>query len=94
MHSGTYFEKDFLPGPYPKTEEERRAAAKKYGMQPEDYEPYDPELGLGTGDYPKVEPIGMDLRSEWEIYDSYRLKKNFNEPVSTYCGCQELCCHR
>ncbi|XP_061177194.1 NADH dehydrogenase [ubiquinone] 1 beta subcomplex subunit 8, mitochondrial-like [Saccostrea echinata] len=76
-----YWEKDFLPGPYPKTEEERRAAAKKYGMQPEDYEPYDPELGWGTGDYPNVEPIGKDLRSDFDQYDNYRLKKNFNEPL-------------
>lgn len=78
---GAVWEKDFLPGPYPKTEEERRAAAKKYGMQPEDYKPYDPELGWGTGDYPHVEAIGMDLRSDYEQFDDYRLKKNFNEPV-------------
>ena len=27
------FTKDFKPGPYPKTEEERIAAAKKYGLR-------------------------------------------------------------
>ena len=32
--------KDVLPGPYPKTSEERAAAAKKYNMQVEDYEPW------------------------------------------------------
>jgi hypothetical protein len=78
---GAVWEKDFLPGPYPKTEEERRAAAKKYGMQPEDYKPYDPALGWGTGDYPQVDAIGMDLRSDYDQFDDYRLKKNFNEPV-------------
>lgn len=32
--------KDFKPGPFPQTEEERRAAAKKYGLLPEDYKTY------------------------------------------------------
>lgn len=32
--------KDWKPGPYPETEEERKAAAKKYGLLPEDYKPY------------------------------------------------------
>lgn len=36
--------KDFAPGPLPKTEEERRAAAKKYGLLPEEYRTY-PEDG-------------------------------------------------
>jgi hypothetical protein len=27
------FAKDYKPGPYPKTEEERLAAAKKYGLK-------------------------------------------------------------
>lgn len=35
-----------LPGPYPKTPEERAAAAKKYNMRVEDYEPY-PDDGMG-----------------------------------------------
>ncbi|MGH0125298.1 UNVERIFIED_CONTAM: hypothetical protein FKN15_022179 [Acipenser sinensis] len=38
--------KDMLPGPYPKTPEERAAAAKKYNMRVEDYEPY-PDEGRG-----------------------------------------------
>lgn len=29
-----------MPAPYPETEEERRAAAKKYGLLPEEYKPY------------------------------------------------------
>lgn len=37
-----------LPGPYPKTPEERAAAAKKYNMRVEDYEPY-PDDGMGWG---------------------------------------------
>lgn len=38
--------KDSLPGPYPKTPEERAAAAKKYNLRAEDYEPY-PDNGEG-----------------------------------------------
>lgn len=38
--------KDKLPGPYPKTPEERAAAAKKYNLTIEDYEPY-PDKGDG-----------------------------------------------
>lgn len=30
----------FKPGPYPDTEEKRLAAAKKYGLLPEEYKPY------------------------------------------------------
>lgn len=37
--------RDWKPGKYPDTVEEREAAAKKYGMRVEDYEPYDPEVG-------------------------------------------------
>lgn len=32
--------KDWMPGPLPQTEEERRAAAKKYGLLPEEYKTY------------------------------------------------------
>lgn len=38
--------KDMLPGSYPRTPEERAAAAKKYNMRVEDYEPY-PDDGMG-----------------------------------------------
>lgn len=38
--------KDFKPAPYPETEEERRAAAKKYGLLPEEYKPYPPDCML------------------------------------------------
>lgn len=37
---------DMLPGPYPRTPEERAAAAKKYNMRVEDYQPY-PDDGMG-----------------------------------------------
>merc|ERR1711981_508382 len=58
------------PGPYPETEEERLAAAKKYGLIPEDYKPY-PRDGTwnesigpqGLGDYPMLGKSSGDSRS-------------------------------
>jgi hypothetical protein len=32
-----WYPRDHMPGNYPKNEEERRAAAIKYGLRPEDY---------------------------------------------------------
>ena len=45
------------PGPHPETDDERRAAAKKYGMIYEDYKPSN-EPDTMMGDYPQlpVEP--------------------------------------
>lgn len=40
IFSSIGWNKDFKPGPFPQTEEERRAAAKKYGLLPEEYKPY------------------------------------------------------
>lgn len=44
--SASSITKDTLPGPYPRTPEERAAAAKKYNLRVEDYEPY-PDNGEG-----------------------------------------------
>merc|ERR1712141_96112 len=76
------------PGPYPQTEEERLAAAKKYGMIPEDYKPYPidgtwNENGLGTqglGDYPMLEKSSQDSRSGHVNWDDPDLKRNYGEP--------------
>ena len=38
--------KGMLPGPFPTTPEEKAAAAKKYNMRVEDYEPF-PDNGEG-----------------------------------------------
>ncbi|CAF0708659.1 unnamed protein product [Brachionus calyciflorus] len=74
------FAKDFKPGPYPETEAERRAAAKKYGLKPEDYQPY-PNDGFGYGDYPNLGRISTDMKSDWGDYDDPYLKRNFGEPI-------------
>jgi len=66
------------PGPYPKTEKERLAAAKKYGLLPEEYEPH-PDDGLGFGDYPKLPDIGQDSKSEYVPWDCPEHNRNFGE---------------
>jgi len=72
--------KDWKPGPYPRTPQERAAAAKKYGMRPEDYEPY-PDDGMGYGDYPKLPRVATESRDANEIWDMPEIRRNFGEPV-------------
>lgn len=79
LHFLLAWNKDWKPGPYPRTEEERIAAAKKYNMLPEDYEPYPEEEGYG--DYPKFEPIHMEFLTDHELYDFDNLKRNYGQPV-------------
>ena len=73
--------RDWMPGPYPKTAEERAAAAKKYNLRVEDYEPY-PDDGMGYGDYPKLPLISAESRGPYEDYDVPTMRRNFNEPVT------------
>lgn len=73
-----HWNKDWMPGPYPLTPEERAAAAKKYGLFPEEYEPY-PDDGLGRGDYPKLENISAESRDPYYPYDFPEHRKNFGE---------------
>ncbi|XP_047465145.1 NADH dehydrogenase [ubiquinone] 1 beta subcomplex subunit 8, mitochondrial [Mugil cephalus] len=72
--------KDSLPGPYPKTPEERAAAAKKYNMRVEDYEPY-PDNGEGFGDYPKLPDRSQHERDPWYSWDHPDLRRNWGEPM-------------
>ena len=74
--------KDWKPGPYPKTQAERAAAAKKYGLLLQDYEPY-PDDGMGYGDYPKLPLVSNDQRDPFVNWDYPDLKRNFGEPVSS-----------
>merc|ERR1711970_212068 len=68
--------KDWKPGPYPVTPEERAAAARKYGLRLDEYEPY-PDDGLGYGDYPKLPNVSAEARSPWGNYDSPEHRRNF-----------------
>lgn len=72
--------KDWQPGPYPETEKERRAAAEKYGLLYEDYEPY-PDDGFGKGDYPMLPRVSGDARDPYEPFDFPALNRNYCEPV-------------
>ena len=73
--------KDWKPGPYPRTPKERAAAAKKYGLRVEDYEPY-PDDGFGYGDYPKLPRISDEAKDPYLPYDTPHNKRFFGEPVS------------
>lgn len=68
-----------MPGPRPETAEERASAAKKYGMLPEDYEPY-PEDDC-YGDYPKLPFVSNGSKDAFEDYDIPNLRRNFGEPM-------------
>ncbi|NXG53242.1 NDUB8 dehydrogenase, partial [Psilopogon haemacephalus] len=72
--------KDLLPGPYPRTPEERAAAAKKYNMRVEDYEPY-PDDGFGYGDYPKLPNKSLHERDPWYQWDQPDMRHNWGEPM-------------
>lgn len=75
------FTKDNKPGQYPETEEERKAAALKYGMRPEEYKPM-PDDGFGIGDYPDLPTKGSETKDPYQEYDFQYLRRNFGDPVS------------
>lgn len=79
--NSTDWNKDWKPGPYPKTDAERIAAAKKYGLLPQDYEPY-PDDGLGYGDYPKLPIVSADMKDSLYNWDYPEMKRDFGEPVN------------
>ncbi|KAB1271697.1 NADH dehydrogenase [ubiquinone] 1 beta subcomplex subunit 8; mitochondrial [Camelus dromedarius] len=76
----SHITKDMLPGPYPRTPEERAAAAKKYNMRVEDYEPYQDD-GMGYGDYPKLPDRSQQERDPWYDWDHPDLRLNWGEPI-------------
>ncbi|EDV92083.1 NADH dehydrogenase [ubiquinone] 1 beta subcomplex subunit 8, mitochondrial [Drosophila grimshawi] len=74
--------KDYKPAPYPRTEKEREAAAKKYYLLPEEYKPY-ADNGLGFGDYPHVGGgLGLENKDSYYPYDYPEHKRNLHEPIS------------
>ncbi|KAJ6633182.1 NADH dehydrogenase [ubiquinone] 1 beta subcomplex subunit 8, mitochondrial [Pseudolycoriella hygida] len=79
----SHWNKDLKPGPYPKTEEERVAAAKKYNLLREDYEPY-PDDGMGFGDYPHLPDVPVECKDPYYPYDLPEFKRNFSEPVHAH----------
>lgn len=69
--------KDWMPGPYPVTPAEREAAAQKYNLLPEEYEP-DPE---GFGDYPNLPLISGASKDPWRNWNMPEHKKDYGEPM-------------
>ncbi|XP_076856622.1 NADH dehydrogenase [ubiquinone] 1 beta subcomplex subunit 8, mitochondrial [Brachyhypopomus gauderio] len=72
--------KDMLPGPYPKNATEWAAAAKKYNLRPEDYQPY-PNDGRGFGDYPMLPNKSQQERDPFYQWDHPDLRRNWGEPI-------------
>ncbi|KAH0624371.1 hypothetical protein JD844_031774 [Phrynosoma platyrhinos] len=60
--------------------EERAAAARKYNMRVEDYEPY-PDDGMGYGDYPKLPDRSQQERDPWYDWDHPDLRRNHGETM-------------
>nr|XP_018902519.1 PREDICTED: NADH dehydrogenase [ubiquinone] 1 beta subcomplex subunit 8, mitochondrial [Bemisia tabaci] len=78
-----HWNKHWKAGPYPKTEEERIAAAKKYNLLPEEYEPYEDD-GWGWGDYPKLPPISIINKDHWEPWTCPEDRRDYCEPLIIY----------
>lgn len=94
-HIFTAWNKDWKPGPYPVTQEERAAAARKYGLRLEDYEPY-PDDGTGYGDYPKLPVVSAESRDPYINWDHPEHRRNFGEPVRESCtiDCSDWKCKK
>lgn len=76
---GCGWTKDWMPGPPPKTPEERAAAARRYNLIPEDYDTYPEEDAWG--DYPKLPMVGMDARDPYDDWDHHYYRRNYGEPL-------------
>ncbi|XP_050714396.1 NADH dehydrogenase [ubiquinone] 1 beta subcomplex subunit 8, mitochondrial-like [Eriocheir sinensis] len=72
--------KDWKPGPYPVTPEERQAAARKYGLRPDEYQPV-PDDGIGAGDYPDVPLVSAESRDPYYQWDYPEHRRDFGEPL-------------
>ncbi|KAG0725248.1 NADH dehydrogenase [ubiquinone] 1 beta subcomplex subunit 8, mitochondrial [Chionoecetes opilio] len=78
--SAGHWNKDWKPAPYPVTPEERLAAARKYGLRPDEYRPI-PDDGLGAGDYPDVPLVSAESRDPYYPWDHPEHRRDFMEPI-------------
>lgn len=76
-----HWNKDYVPGAFPMNQEQRDAAAKKYGIHPDEYKPF-PNDGAGFGDYPDIPLVSGDAKDPFYPWDNPELKRNFNETLS------------
>lgn len=78
LRSASHWNKDWKPSPYPQTQAEREAAAKKYGIPVEQYQPY-PDDGTGNGDYPILPDISTERKDPHYPYDYPEMRRNFGD---------------
>uniref|UniRef100_A0A915Q3G1 Uncharacterized protein n=1 Tax=Setaria digitata TaxID=48799 RepID=A0A915Q3G1_9BILA len=75
-----WYPRDHMPDDYPKNEEERRAAAIKYGMRPEDYKPYDKDDHFNyAGNYPDYGCVTYDHKDPYENWSDPHYRRNWGE---------------
>uniref|UniRef100_A0A0R3QQS8 NADH dehydrogenase [ubiquinone] 1 beta subcomplex subunit 8, mitochondrial n=1 Tax=Brugia timori TaxID=42155 RepID=A0A0R3QQS8_9BILA len=78
-----WYPRDHMPDDYPKNEEERRAAAIKYGMRLEDYKPYDKDdCYKYAGNYPDYGCVTYDHKDPYENWSDPHYRRNWGEGVS------------
>lgn len=82
MRAAHYWNKDWCPASFPDTPDKKVAAAKKYGMLPEDYKPFPDNDPDSYGDYPNLPIISAESRDPYESYDFPYLRRNYGEPVN------------
>ncbi|KAL1140028.1 hypothetical protein AAG570_007005 [Ranatra chinensis] len=75
-----HWNKDWKPGPVPKTEYEKAKAAAKYGLLPEEYKVY-PDKGDGIGDYPDLPLTSVESRDPTYHWDFPEYRRNFGEAL-------------
>jgi len=88
VRGGAAWNEHWKPGPYPTTDAEKAAAAKKYGLLPEDYKPQ-PDDGFGEGDYPDLPDTPIDTRDPYGDYDMPKYRRNYGEPLYSDQDCQD-----
>lgn len=67
---------------YPENDEERRAAAIKYGMRPEDYKPISKDdVVRFAGSYPDVGIVTFDHKDPYEAWSDRHHRRNWGELV-------------
>ncbi|KAJ1366095.1 hypothetical protein KIN20_026689 [Parelaphostrongylus tenuis] len=77
-----WYPRDHKPGPYAVTEEERRVAAIKYGLRPEDYKPMDKDdVVRYAGDYPDLGTVTYDHKDPYEDWTDRLNRRNWGEMV-------------
>ncbi|KAK0411288.1 hypothetical protein QR680_005582 [Steinernema hermaphroditum] len=77
-----WYPRDHKPGPYPTNEEERRSAAIKYGLRPEDYIPMNKDdVVRYAGDYPDLGMITYDHKDPYENWTDRHHRRNWGEMV-------------